>query len=110
MNTTTVVSQANAPYRVKAHVACFKGSVYQLLYKYMEVISWVSPYAGQNYKLCLSAHGRLPRHYGAYHIEVGESTEGCPEDGACLDSLDPHVVCEQHTEYGNALIIIGASH
>ena len=45
-----------------------------------------------------------------YHVEVSESTEGGPEDGACLDSLDPHVVSEQHAEDGNALVIIGASH
>ena len=45
-----------------------------------------------------------------YHVKIGESTEGSPEDGASLHSLDPHVVGEQHAEDGNALVIIGASH
>ena len=45
-----------------------------------------------------------------YHVEVGESAEGGPEDGAWLDSFDPHVVSEQYAEDGNALIIIGSSH
>ena len=46
----------------------------------------------------------------SYHVEVGESVEGGPEDGARLDSLDLHVVSEQHAEDGNSLIIIGTSH
>ena len=45
---TTVVSQASA------HVPHFKGSLQQLLYKCMEIMSWV------NRDVCLSVRGCLP--------------------------------------------------
>ena len=62
----TVVSRASAHSRVSAHVPNFKGSLLQLPYKHMEFISRVSTHVGQNRKLCLSAHGRLPGHYGTF--------------------------------------------
>lgn len=45
-----------------------------------------------------------------HHVEIGQSTDGRPEEGSCLDRFDPHSVSEEHAENGNALVIIGASH
>ena len=37
------------------------GSVWQLPYKFMQIISPISAHAGQNRELCLSTHEHLPR-------------------------------------------------
>ena len=57
----TLVSWANAHSRVCTHVLHFKGPLLQLLYKRTGYWSQVSAHVGQICKLCLSAHGRLPR-------------------------------------------------
>ncbi len=44
------------------------------------------------------------------HVEVGQSAEDGPVDGASLDTLDPQVVREQHAEDGNTLVVVGTSH
>ena len=47
---------------------------------------------------------------GGDHVEVGQRAEGRPVHVARLHRLDPEVVGEQHTEDGNALVIIGPGH
>ena len=51
LNVYTVVSWASAHSRVSAHVPHFKGSMQQLLYNGMEVMSRVSAHVGQNCKV-----------------------------------------------------------
>ena len=42
-------------------------------------------------------------------IKVGQSTDDWPKERSSFDTLDPHGVCEQHTEDGDTLVIVRSS-
>lgn len=39
-----------------------------------------------------------------HHVEIGKGTHCCPIDRARFYSFDPHVVSQQHTEYGDTWV------
>ena len=47
---------------------------------------------------------RWPPLAAAYHVEVSQGTDGRPVHRAGVDSLDPHVVGQQHAEDGDAWV------
>lgn len=53
------------------------------------------------------AHTRGQKHSSnAYHVEIGESSEGSIEHGASLDGLDPQIEGEDQSEDGDTLVIV----
>lgn len=44
------------------------------------------------------------------HVEVAQGTQCCPECSSTFDSLDPAIIGEQHTEDGDAFVVIRSSH
>ena len=47
---------------------------------------------------------RWPSVAAAHHVEVSQGTDGRPVHRARVDSLDPHVVGQQHAEDGDACV------
>ena len=88
VHVSTVVSRASTHSWVSAHVPHFKGSMEQLLYKHVEVMSRVSAHEGQNHELRLSAHGHLPGTLRYFH-ELVNTYSGSLDKGHSLLKKNP---------------------